>query len=306
MHRQVSRLCWLITVITIFLGVSCGTSTPVEITRRVDESMIVSVSTGDPTSWPNQPISTLAPNPTMMPTLTVAFELLPTTGPNPTSMATSTAGSDSSSIEGELTNYEISYESTSTPIPNPTSTVASDSFVITESSIIEGWLTYQSAFYNYEISYPQDAKLRRYGVSGFPTEEQPENMTFEQYLTQLRQTYPEDICITISYKHGTVSIMAPPENGGKYGDCVGYGVGAYDLIEQTENIIVDGVDYLAEGFEIREQNEAATWHGEILSFRLNDGTLINLSGTIDNSASYDEYMNTREVLLQIIMSYHKN
>lgn len=291
MKQPVLHFYLLIITIIAFLGVSCETSTPVEIIRKSDEPIIASIltPTSDPTSLPKQSTSTPVANSTAM--------LLLTATSNSPSMTT-----PRSSLTNDLTS--LPNESASTPIPNPTNTLTST--VVSGSSSTEEWLTYSSTFYNYEISYPQDAKLRRYGVSGFPTEEQPENMTSEQYLTQLRQTYPEDICITISYKSGVVSIMAPPENGGKYGDCAGFGIGAYDLIEHTENIIVDGVTYSAEGFEIREQNEAATWRGEFLEFRLSDDTLITLSGEPDNLNSYDEYMNTREILLQIIMSYHKN
>lgn len=176
---------------------------------------------------------------------------------------------------------------------------------IPTSSAVTGWLTYQSDFYHYEISYPQDATVQLYGVSGFPTEELPEDMSATQYLSQLKQIYPEDICVTIAYQGGLVSIMAPTENGGKYGDCAGFGIGVYDVIEKSEPIIVDGVSYLANGFEIREQDEAATWQGEFLQLRLDDGTLITWSVSGDD-VTFDEYLSLKEMLLQIIMSYRKN
>lgn len=182
----------------------------------------------------------------------------------------------------------------------PTPTLEPTATPIPTSTLIEGWLVYYSDYYGFEISYPTDANLEMSGVEGFPTEEQPEDMSATQYLSYLRGLYPDDICLAFGYEGGFVTVRAPLEDGGKYADvCPGLGIGAYELVEQTEEIMVAGASYVAEGFEIRD---SGSWLGEFLSVELEDGTSITF-GVFD--MSLEDYVAVREVLLQIVTSYSR-
>src|SRR5690606_33891602 len=101
--------------------------------------------------------------------------------------------------------------------------------------VVDGWVLYESEFYGYQLRYPEEATVRRSGVSGFFPEEKPAGVSDEAYLAQIKEAYPAvDICLNVSLKEGFVAIMAPPEKGGKYGGiCPGLGIGAYDVVGQS-------------------------------------------------------------------------
>ena len=194
----------------------------------------------------------------------------------------------------------VTPEVTSTPVVAPTPEEA------------PAWLTYHNGFYGYVISYPPEAQLTTEGVSGFPTEELPEDMTETAYRNQLAETYPGDICVSLSLGAGSVHILAPEENGGKYaGPCPGLGIGAYDVVEISETVEVNGRSYLAEGFQVNEQDEAATFRSEFFHIQLGDGTQITYVAGPEFSATYEtdyeaaqaEYLAAKAQLLQMIESY---
>lgn len=167
-----------------------------------------------------------------------------------------------------------------------------------------GWLVYNNDFYDYQFSYPPDVTIETSGVSGFPTEELPDNMTATQYRQQLQETYPDDICVSLMYEAGFVAISAPWEEGGKYAaPCWGTGVGAYDIFPITETLTVDRHPYTAAGYEVRERDEEGTWLYEFLSFSLGDGTSIQYGSLSDSGISREEYLETQETLFQIIASF---
>ncbi len=195
---------------------------------------------------------------------------------------------------------------TAVPTPSPTPTP------IPTSAVVAGWLAYHSDYYNYSISYPPEAIIYTEGVGGFPTEELPENMTSTAYLNQLRETYPDDICVSISLNVGSVHILAPPEAGGKYADiCPGLGIGDYDLVETSEIVLVNGQPFTATGFVVHERDAAGTFRSEFFIFSLEDGTRITVAVGPENSpqyesdydAAYADYLAEKELLLQIVDSY---
>ena len=178
--------------------------------------------------------------------------------------------------------------------------------------MVKGWLTYRNDFYGYAISYPPEAQITTEGVSGFPTEELPEGMTSTAYRNQLRETYPGDICVSISFSAGSVHILAPQENGGKYASpCPGLGIGAYDVVEKSETVMINGRSYLADGYRVHDQDEFATFRSEFLSFLLDNGTSITYAAgpefspkfDADYEAAHADYLATKVLLLQIIESY---
>jgi hypothetical protein len=181
-----------------------------------------------------------------------------------------------------------------TPFPTPVAT----------SSLVEGWLVYHSDFYQYEISYPSEAELKMEGVSGYPTEEKPDDVSSAQYLNQLRRTYPNDICLSIGYQGGFVTVFAPWEEGGKYGDvCPALGIGDYDLVEKRKTIEIDGTTYTAEGYEVHDQDAAVSWRGEFFSFQLEDGATITVGGGLDGEITQEAFLPVKKVLKQIVGSY---
>jgi hypothetical protein len=177
------------------------------------------------------------------------------------------------------------------PSPTPRST----------SDILAGWWLYENNFYDYHFSYPPEAPISTQGVTGFPTDELPENMTSENYRRQLAANYPNDICVNVQYKLGFVTFKPSEEAGGKYsGPCGVTGVGAYDVQAITETVMIDQYPYIARGWLVSERNEAATWHSQFYFITLGDGTAIHFGSF---RGSQQEFMEIKETLLQIVTSF---
>jgi hypothetical protein len=180
---------------------------------------------------------------------------------------------------------------TITPSPTPRST----------SAIVAGWWLYENNFYDYHFSYPPEATISTHGVSGFPTDELPENMSAGEYRQQLAAYYPDDICVGVRYKLGFVTIKPSNEAGGKYARPCGItGVGAYDIQAISETVTIDGHPYIARGWIVRERDEAATWHNQFYFVTLGDGTAIHFGSS---RGSQEEFMEIKETLLQIVTSF---
>jgi hypothetical protein len=144
---------------------------------------------------------------------------------------------------------------------------------IPTSKSIQGWLNYRNTLLSYELSYPPKATLLTAGVTGFPAEELPPDMTPDEYLAKLRRIYSGDLCITIQYRFGFIAIEAPQDQGGKYtGPCGVTGVGDYDVIEKTEKVNVGGQSYSATGYEVHQSDTSATFRSEFFKLQLKDGT----------------------------------
>ncbi len=173
---------------------------------------------------------------------------------------------------------------------------------IGSSEVVNGWLVYHNSFYNYEISYPPTTILSVEGVSGFPVEEKPSNLTDTQYLLQLRESYPDDICLSLQYESGFISVLAPFNNGGKYaGVCPGLGVGDPVSQEITGEVTIGHKTYIANGLAFYEND--GIWQGEFLSFEMDDGTVITFGGGFDGGTSFEEYILEKEALVEILASY---
>ena len=192
---------------------------------------------------------------------------------------------------------------TETAVPNPTSipTAVPSPTPIPTSETIAGWLAYHNDFFSYLLSYPPEATIGGTGVSGFPSEELPKGMTGSEYLRQLETVYPENICVGVTYKVGFITILPSAESGGRYSSPCGVtGVGAYDVVDVAETVIIDGAAYTARGTQIRERDEAATWHNELYFLTLNNGTTIQFGST---RGTQEQFLEVKETLLQIVSSY---
>ena len=155
-----------------------------------------------------------------------------------------------------------------TNIPEPTLSATMTAVLIPTSTLVEGWLTYSNPVLRYELSYPPEAILVTEGVTGYPTEELPPNMTGDEYLTMLKQLYPGDLCVSIQYRIGYIAIQAPPEQGGKYSlPCGLSGLGVVDVIAKMETAIIDGRSYSATGYEVHQRDAAATYVGEYFTLQ---------------------------------------
>lgn len=211
-------------------------------------------------------------------------------------------------------------QSTSTPTPDILISLTSESVTLLPnqqpetptptpnvySSFIEGWLLYRSNFYHYEISYPPKATLTTVGIlsGSYEPEEKPSHLTNSEYLTYLRLTYPDPPCVGVYYQSGFVFILAPLDKGGKYVlPCPGLGFGAPTSKEITGEVTIGSKTYVASGFAFYENDEAAIWGGEFLSFQMEDGTVITFGGVSDGETNFEEYLAIKEVLLEILSSY---
>jgi len=186
-------------------------------------------------------------------------------------------------------------------LPTPTPTP------ILTSTVVEGWFVYRNEFYDYEFSHPPEAEISTQGVTGYPTEELPDNMTSAEYIVWLSEIYPDDICVGLQYGVGFITIQPPPDQGGKYGGPCGVtGVGDYAIVEITETVMIDEQIYLADGWEIYERDDEATFRSEFFFVHLEDGTRIDYGGYwVDEGATYEDYLPVKETLIQILASYRK-
>lgn len=190
-----------------------------------------------------------------------------------------------------------------TAVPIPTNTVAptpSPTSLFPTIMPLEEWLVYENVFYGYQLSYPPNASVDTSGVLTYPQEDKPAGVSHDDFLVQLQETYPGDICVFIRYMTGFVSILAPMDNGGRYGSpCGTTGVGAeYDIVEKTEEVAINGASYTAEGIELwsPEQNRAVR---ELMYFHLPDGTQIHYGRAI----GFSDEDGVKEVLLQIMSTF---
>jgi hypothetical protein len=178
---------------------------------------------------------------------------------------------------------------------------------VATSSLVAGWLIFRESTYRYEFSYPSQGTIAAEGVSGFPSDEMPPNMTPEEYLAELRQKMPGNLCVVLSYGLGFLAIQPAENRDGAYtGPCSGTGVGDYDVSEHSENLVVDGEVHVAQGFQVRERTSEASLRGEFLSVSLMDGTRIDYGGAWVNAGeTYEDYLSAKAVLLRVLESYRR-
>jgi hypothetical protein len=188
-------------------------------------------------------------------------------------------------------------EEPSAPAPPPPDWPESD----------DGMQVYTNDVYGYQFSYPASAAITEIGVEGFVSDELPEGMTSDEYMAQLREQYSDKLCVHIEYALGYIYISAPPNQGFRYANCGRTGVGAGEIVEKSETVVIAGQTYKAEGYELTgawEPCETLDCHNETLVIALEDSTRIEYGARPEPTASYEDYLTKgKEMLLQILASY---
>jgi hypothetical protein len=235
--------------------------------------------------------------------------------PTPSGLDLETTKAIMPALEGvESTTVETA-ESMTTPTmpPLPIQTpIATAETIVTPSTTsvadaLEEWLIYENDFFGYRFSYPSSARISKQGVTGFPAEELPENVTTEEYWEQLETTYPADLCVSVQYGSGFVAFVPSDEIGGKYTvPCGVTGVGDYDMVDVVETVLIDGKPYTASGFRLYER-ETGGWRGEYYILPFNDRIAIHFGsrdrvGSVHNTTQ-EEFLDVKETLLQILSSF---
>ena len=163
-----------------------------------------------------------------------------------------------------------------------------------------GWLTYINDVYNYEFRHPREASIGEVeeAAFGLSPEEVSAGVTFEEKY----QKYTGKICLTISYKLGYVQISAPPNKGFAHVLCGRTGR-AYEGVERSEELTIDGKRYTAKGFEEKGPGETLNFHNETLVVVLDEGTRIEYGSIPDESSTFADYQQIRGEIIKIVESY---
>jgi hypothetical protein len=162
----------------------------------------------------------------------------------------------------------------------------------------DGWHTYENEFLGYRFSYPPEARVRIQGLTGFPLDELPEEMTVEAYQTQLEATYPDDLCVSVGYQNSFITFVPAAEAGGRYTvPCGVTGVGDDDLVEVTETFLIDGRPCTAGGLEFYREG---VWQGVFYFLPLTEHISVHYGKSQGSQALF---LDAQETLRQIISSF---
>lgn len=197
-------------------------------------------------------------------------------------------------------------DETETPsiVETPTSTPQILSATETqEAEHPEGWNVFTNEVYGYKLLHPASASITLIGVKGIMTGEVPEGVSLEEYIAQLQELLTDKLCVSVEYQLGHILINAPPNSDFRYAACGLTGLGAGELIEKSEEIMIGGKTYVFDGFEFIGDEETPDVHFEFFRLEMQDGTMIEFGSSTDSTSAYEEYLETtKETLLQIIAS----
>ncbi|MBT3241028.1 MAG: hypothetical protein HON98_01965 [Chloroflexi bacterium] len=189
---------------------------------------------------------------------------------------------------------EVATETSIPPTDMPTSTP--DPYA--------GWSTYINQDFGYQFDYPPGAVVTAVGVSSYPTNDLPAGMTPGDYMTQLQQTYGDQLCVMAGFGLGYVNFSAPINSQKFYTICGRTGVGVGTMTDKTEQILINGNLESAEGFEFYGGSEELDNHNETFVIHLTDETRIEYGAGPDSFSTYADYISgTKDVLLMIVESY---
>jgi len=191
-----------------------------------------------------------------------------------------------------LGSYEVVAPS-ATPIPQGNAVSAG-----------EDWVLYLDDYFGFQFLYPPSATITKTGAQSVRGDEVPEGMTAEEYIEGIQAKYGDNLCITVQYDSGYISISTPPNQGMRYATCGRTGVGAGEILERKENVLVDGQVYLVTGYEFVGAGKLLVDHNETFRIELPDGTTIEYGALPLDNVTYSAYLKTtRDVLFGILATY---
>jgi hypothetical protein len=172
-------------------------------------------------------------------------------------------------------------------------------------------VAYLNEDYGYQLRLPPTATIVESGAVGFLSEELPEGMTAEEYMTQLQGQYGNQLCVRIEVGLGYIDISAPPNEGFRYIPCGLTGLGAGETVEKSEEVTIGGQTYTAQGIEwignmtpCSPPRETLDCHSEVKTIKMEDGTRIEFGSRHETTANFEDYlMKGKQTLLQILASY---
>lgn len=174
-----------------------------------------------------------------------------------------------------------------------------------------GWMTYTNLRYGYRFEYPPGAEIEEIGVQGFPSDENglpvgglPDGVTLENYFAYLEEKFGNNLCVGVKYSLGYIYFSAAENAEARYATCGRTGVGAFEIIQKEEVILIDGMPVTATGMEVKGEGESLDAHNETMIVRLPDGTRIEYGAAPHRDATYEDYlMKSRDMLLQILETF---
>ena len=218
----------------------------------------------------------------------------PTQPAIPTAPATSRPNSPAAPSNLEPTAVITVVPPTLTRRPTPTP--------VPTSSVVPGWLTYENKFLGYSFSYPPDARISIQGVTGFPTNELPENVTAEEYQAELEARYPDNLCVTVTYKTTFITFVPSEDSVGKYTvPCGVTGVGDYDVESNIESLIIGNVQMVGDTFWLSER-DSGTWHGEFTMLNPHENVGIHFGSV---TGTHEEFLEAQETMMQVVFSFRQ-
>lgn len=266
----------------------------------------IAACTNQDTPQPASSLTLVATNPVVIGNAATPSVATPTTAPSSptlspppaTQPATLTAPAASASNPPAAAG---GLEPTATPTATPPTSLPTATPIPTSSSV-PGWLTYENDFLGYRFSYPPEARISTQGVTGFPTDELPENVTAEEYLAQLEAKYPDDLCVTVSYETIFIAFVPPSEGVGAYTvPCGVTGVGDYTVESNVESLIVGNKQMIGRTFWL--YGEVGVWRGEFTMLEPDDSVGIHYGSA--NGSTHEEFLAAQERMMQIVLSFRE-
>jgi hypothetical protein len=219
-------------------------------------------------------------SPTEAPTVTPSATVTSSPQPSPTGTATPTFTEEPTATVAPTT------------APSPTE----------DAGLREDWPAYTNQIYGYRVFHPASAEVTETGVEGIPTEEMPEDVSFEEAAALLEEKLGTNLCVSIMYDLGYVNISAPTNQGYRYAICGPTGLGVGEVITWTETLTVGEQSYIVNVREFIAEDD--NFHDDTAWLNLPDGTQIVYGKSDGDVDTYDRYLEwTRPILLQIVESY---
>jgi hypothetical protein len=169
----------------------------------------------------------------------------------------------------------------------------------------EGWVDFINGYYGYAISLPPTAVVTKNDKIAHVQAELPAGMEPGEYFDKLNRTYPPGICISVSYQSVYLNIRVQHSLGGFFVDPCGPGIRDYPYLVLTEEeVFVGEVSYPATHTRVYESDApGAKLLEESYYVDMGDGGRVFFSGEWKDQTAYENYLNDKAILLEILHSY---